>query len=92
VTVKPGIINKPATPNRAKPTTNIPVTDPPKTASFIASPIPFLAASAVRTLVRTEMFIPMIPATAEKAAPITKARTVHQSIKKPKIKNKGAAI
>ncbi len=48
------------------------MTEPPLKATPSAAPSPLLAASAVRTLVRTETFMPMKPAAAEAVAPIRK--------------------
>ena len=48
------------------------MTAPPLKATPSAAGRPPLAASAVRTLVRTETFIPMKPAAADAVAPIRK--------------------
>ncbi|MNX69062.1 hypothetical protein D3C86_1002670 [compost metagenome] len=48
----------PATPKRPRPTTAMPVTAPPLKATDRAEASPFSAAWAVRTLARTEMFMP----------------------------------
>ncbi len=47
------------TPMRPKPTTNSPVTEPARKAILSAGLTPPRAASAVRRLARTEMFMPM---------------------------------
>ncbi len=55
-----------------KPTTKSPVIAPPRKASASAGARPPRAASAVRTLARTETIIPMKPAAPERVAPMTK--------------------
>ncbi len=70
--VSPRIRKYPATDSRPRPTTSSPVTAPPRKAMPSAGPRPRLAASAVRTLARTETFMPMKPAAAEATAPIRK--------------------
>ncbi len=52
-------MKKPATEMRPRPTTRRPVIAPPLKAMFSAGPMPWRAASAVRTLDRTETFMPM---------------------------------
>ena len=69
---------KPATPSRPRPTTNIPVIAPPRNATSSACCRPVRAASAVRTLARTEMFIPMMPERPESTAPMRKPHAVVQ--------------
>ena len=49
----------------------MPVIAPARKASVRPAWRPFCAAAAVRTFERTEMFIPMKPATPESTAPIT---------------------
>src|SRR5581483_8478616 len=66
------------TPIKPRPTTNKPVTAPPRNAVRNAGSSPPRAASAVRTFERTEMFIPMYPAAAERTAPSTKRDDVFQ--------------
>ena len=50
----------------------MPVTVPPRKATLSAGPRPPRAASAVRTLARTETIMPMKPAAPERIAPIRK--------------------
>ena len=50
----------------------MPVMAPARNAIVSPSCSPFCAAAAVRTLDRTEMFMPMKPATPERMAPSTK--------------------
>ena len=50
----------------------MPVIAPARNASVNPSCRPFCAAAAVRTFERTEMFIPIKPATPDSTAPITK--------------------
>ena len=65
-----------------KPTTKKPVTAPPLNASWSAGLIPPRAASAVRRLERTEMFMPTYPAAPLSTAPIRKRTPVfHPSVK-----------
>jgi hypothetical protein len=56
----------------------MPVTVPPLKATDIADGRPLRAASAVRTLARTATFMPMNPAAADSAAPITKPTDTFQ--------------
>ncbi len=66
------------TPINPKATTIIPVTAPPRKATRSAGCSPPRAASAVRRLLRTEMFIPTYPAAALRAAPSRKRIAVCQ--------------
>ena len=50
----------------------MPVMAPPLKATSSAGPMPFVAACAVRTLARTEMFMPMNPHAPDSSAPSTK--------------------
>ena len=50
----------------------MPVTEPPRNATLSAGPKPPRAASAVRTLARTETIMPMKPAAPDRIAPIRK--------------------
>ena len=50
----------------------MPVMAPPRKATLSASFRPVRAASAVRTLARTETFMPMKPVAPESTAPMTK--------------------
>src|SRR5574340_855250 len=59
------------TPSSPRPTTSMPVIAPPLKAMFSAGPIPFVAACAVRTLARTETFMPMKPHAPDSTAPRT---------------------
>ena len=52
-------MKKPATDERPRPTTSMPVMAPPLKAMSSAGPMPRRAASAVRTLARTDTFMPM---------------------------------
>ena len=54
----------------------MPVIAPPRNATASASLSPVRAASAVRTFERTEMFMPMYPASPESTAPTTKPPAV----------------
>ncbi len=54
----------------------MPVIAPPLKAMSSAGPMPRLAACAVRTLARTEMFMPMKPQAPESTAPTTKPAAV----------------
>ena len=72
-------IKKRPTPSKPSPTTNIPVIAPPLNATLSASFIPLVAASAVRTLARTEIFIPIKPQAPERTAPMTKPIAVAKS-------------
>ena len=80
---KPPMKRKKApTPSRPKPTTSMPVMAPPLKATFSAGPMPLVAACAVRTLARTDTFMPMKPQAPESTAPITKPIAVRVSRKK----------
>jgi hypothetical protein len=57
--------------SRARPATSIPVIAPARNARVNPFCRPTCAAAAVRTFDRTDMFIPMNPATPERTAPIT---------------------
>jgi hypothetical protein len=74
---------KPATPSRPRPTTSIPVMAPPRKATSSAGPMPRVAACAVRTLARTETFMPMKPQAPESTAPMMKPTAVLPSRKTP---------
>ena len=74
-------IKKRPTPKRPRPTTNMPVMAPPLNATFRASFMPLVAASAVRTFARTETFIPIKPQAPERTAPTTKPIAVAKSRK-----------
>jgi len=50
----------------------MPVMAPPRKATSSAGPMPCVAACAVRTLARTETFMPMKPQAPESTAPTTK--------------------
>ena len=64
----------PAAPIRPRPTQNRPVTPPVRKATRSAlGSWPSRAAAAVRTLPRTERFMPMIPVSPENVAPTRKA-------------------
>ena len=67
---------KAPTPIRPRPTTSMPVIAPPLKATSSAGPMPLVAAWAVRTLARTEMFMPMKPQAPERTAPSTKPAAV----------------
>ena len=54
----------------------MPVIAPPLKATSSAGPMPLVAACAVRTLARTEMFMPMKPQAPERKAPSTKPAAV----------------
>ena len=56
----------------ARPATSMPVTAPARNAMVRPCCSPVRAASAVRTLARTEMFMPMKPAAPDRIAPSTK--------------------
>ncbi len=60
--------NRP-TPSRPRPTTSMPVIAPPLNATFSAGAMPCVAACAVRTLARTETFMPMKPQAPDSTAP-----------------------
>ena len=64
------------------PTTSRPVIAPPRNATCSASFRP-TRASAVRTLARTEMFMPMMPQAPESTAPMKKPHAEGQSMKNP---------
>jgi hypothetical protein len=64
------------TPSRPRPTTSMPVMAPPLKATSSAGPMPLVAACAVRTLARTETFMPMKPQAPESTAPSTKPAAV----------------
>ena len=59
----------------------MPVIAPPLKATSSAGPMPLVAACAVRTLARTEMFMPMKPQAPESTAPSTKPAAVVPSRK-----------
>ena len=61
----------------------MPVMAPPLKATLSAGPMPCVAACAVRTLARTETFMPMKPQAPESTAPITKPTAVVPSRKTP---------
>jgi len=71
------------TPSRPRPTTSMPVMAPPRNATSSAGPMPRVAAWAVRTLARTEMFMPMKPQAPESTAPSTKPTAVLPSRNTP---------
>ncbi len=60
------------TPSSPRPTTSMPVMAPPLKATSSAGPIPLVAACAVRTLARTDTFMPMKPQAPDSTAPSTK--------------------
>ena len=64
-------------PNTAKPATPRPITVPPRNATFIACGKLVFAASAVLTFALVAIRIPILPAKAEKTAPITKETTIN---------------
>ena len=72
-----------ATPNRPRPTTSMPVMAPPRKATSSAGPMPRVAACAVRTLARTDTFMPMKPQAPDSTAPMTKPTAVVKSRKMP---------
>ena len=74
---------KPVTPSSPSPTTSMPVMAPPRNATSSAGPMPWVAAWAVRTLARTETFMPMKPQAPERMAPTTKPMAVVASRKAP---------
>src|SRR6185369_3101064 len=82
-------MKKPVTESRPRPTTSMPVMAPPLNAMPSAGPMPWRAASAVRTLERTDTFMPMKPAAPEAMAPIAKPHAVTQPSwpMKPMMKN-----
>jgi hypothetical protein len=57
----------------------MPVTAPPRNATWSAAATPLRADSATRAFARTETFMPMKPADAENVAPITKPIAVSMS-------------
>ena len=61
----------------------MPVMAPPRKATSSAGPMPRVAACAVRTLARTETFMPMKPQAPESTAPMTKPMAVRPSRKMP---------
>jgi hypothetical protein len=61
----------------------MPVMAPPRKATSRAGPMPLVAACAVRTLARTETFMPIKPQAPESTAPTTKPMAVLPSRKKP---------
>ena len=64
------------TPSSPRPTTSMPVIAPPLKATSSAGPMPLVAACAVRTLARTETFMPMNPHAPDSTAPSTKPPAV----------------
>jgi len=75
-------------PNIPRPTTVIPITEPPENAISKALPIPdCIAAFVVLTLAFVATVIPKYPASAEHEAPAANAIAVGQLIANPKIKN-----
>ena len=60
------------TPSSPSPTTSMPVMAPPLNATSRAGPMPLVAACAVRTLARTDTFMPMKPQAPDSTAPSTK--------------------
>ena len=65
-----------ATPSSPRPTTSMPVMAPPRKATSSAGPMPRVAACAVRTLARTDTFMPMKPHAPDNTAPTTKPMAV----------------
>jgi hypothetical protein len=61
----------------------MPVMAPPRKATSSAGPMPCVAAWAVRTLARTDTFMPMKPQAPESTAPTTKPTAVVASRKTP---------
>jgi hypothetical protein len=61
----------------------MPVMAPPRKATSSAGPMPRVAACAVRTLARTETFMPMKPQAPDSTAPTTKPTAVWPSRKMP---------
>lgn len=61
----------------------MPVMAPPRNATSSAGPMPCVAACAVRTLARTDTFMPMNPQAPESTAPTTKPMAVVASRKMP---------
>ena len=75
------------TPSSAKPATSMPVMAPALKASSRPPASELIAACAVRTLARTETFMPMKPASPDSTAPIrkpiaTSAPRKHQTMTK----------
>ena len=70
-------INMEDNPKTANPATPSPITVPPLKATFIALGKLVLAASAVLTLALVAILIPILPASAEKTAPITNETTIN---------------
>ncbi|MCG3188499.1 MAG: hypothetical protein LKCHEGNO_00531 [Burkholderiaceae bacterium] len=64
------------TPSSPRPTTSMPVMAPPLNAMSSAGPMPCVAACAVRTLARTDTFMPMKPQAPDSTAPSTKPAAV----------------
>ena len=76
------------TPNRPSPTTQSPITAPPRNATDKAAAIPFsFAAFAVLTFALVATVIPQKPAIIEKKAPIKKQIAVVQPIANPTATN-----
>ena len=63
-------------PSSPRPTTSMPVIAPPLNATSSAGPMPLVAACAVRTLARTDTFMPMKPQAPDSTAPSTKPAAV----------------
>ena len=61
----------------------MPVMAPPRKATSSAGPMPRVAACAVRTLARTDTFMPMKPQAPDSTAPMTKPMAWWQSRKTP---------
>jgi len=72
--------NNKVSPSTAKPATPSPITVPPPKDTCNAFGKLVLAASAVRALASVAIRIPMLPANAEKIAPMTKAGTIIQLV------------
>ena len=68
----------------------MPVIAPPRKATASAAFIPLCAACAVRTLARTEMFMPMNPVSPDSTAPIRKPIAVYQLSATPSTTNNTA--
>ena len=66
------------TPSSAKPATNMPVMAPALKASSSPPASEPIAACAVRTLARTDTFMPMKPAAPDSTAPIRKPMPTSQ--------------
>ena len=71
------------TPSSPSPTTSMPVIAPPLNATFSASFMPLVAACAVRTLARTDTFMPMNPQAPDSSAPMTNATAVGRPMNSP---------